>query len=151
MKNLLYPAYHKLYNALYNLDKFEKNKNFFENINYLDNFFSEFRNITFVLQKSLAHTEFIDNYYHLRDRLLKNSTGKWLVDKRNAVVKECPFPLNKKIHITIFSPSSSIVVHCNIYTIDNDIEISELKEEIKSTFDSIESNEVFFFNRICIF
>ena len=54
MASLLYPAMQKFYSALNSLDKFGKEKNFFENISSLDTFFSEYRNITFVLQKSLA-------------------------------------------------------------------------------------------------
>ncbi len=61
-RGLLYPALHKFYSALSSLEKFEKGTNFFDNISYLDNFFSEYRNITFVLQKSLAKTLFMSTY-----------------------------------------------------------------------------------------
>ncbi|MRT93047.1 hypothetical protein [Ancylomarina sp. 16SWW S1-10-2] len=87
MKNsrgLLYPALHKFYSALSSLEKFEKGSNFFDNICHLDNFFSEYRNITFVLQKSLAKTEFRTVYEKLRDKYLVNDVGKWFIGKRNS-------------------------------------------------------------------
>lgn len=61
-RGLLYPAMHKFYSALSSLEKFEKGSNFFDNISYLDNFFSEYRNITFVLQKSLSNTILMSTY-----------------------------------------------------------------------------------------
>ena len=57
MSELLYPAYQKLYSALCHLERFDKEANFFDNISSLDAFFSEYRNITFVIQAQLKHTE----------------------------------------------------------------------------------------------
>lgn len=54
--NLLVPAAQKLYSALSSLERFSKYNNFYDNISSLDNFLSEYRNVTFVIQKSLAHT-----------------------------------------------------------------------------------------------
>src|SRR5579862_1975826 len=102
-RGLLYPALHKFYSALSSLEKFEKGTNFFDNIGYLDNFFSEYRNITFVLQHSLAHTDFLVTYETLRNKYLVNSVGKWFVEKRNEVLKQQPFDLEKRIVITVYS------------------------------------------------
>jgi hypothetical protein len=87
-RGLLYPALHKFYSALSSLEKFEKGTNFFDNIGYLDNFFSEYRNVTFVLQHSLAHTEFLATYNKLRNEYLVNSVAKWFVEKRNGGIKK---------------------------------------------------------------
>lgn len=62
MSGLLYPAYQKFYSALSNLERFNKESNFFDNISAIDSFFTEYRNITFVIQSSLAHTEHIGIY-----------------------------------------------------------------------------------------
>lgn len=95
-RGLLYPAYHKLYSALSSLEKFEKGTNFFDNIAYLDNFLSEYRNVTFMLQKSLAHTEYLSAYEENRNKYLLNDVCKWFTEKRNEVLKQQPFDLEKK-------------------------------------------------------
>ena len=87
MGDLLLPAYQKLYAALQSLERFNKGQDLFENIACIDSFLLEFRNVTFVLQKSLAHTEYISEYFVLRDNYLKNEDCSWLVDKRNQVTK----------------------------------------------------------------
>lgn len=58
----MYPAFQKFYNALSSLERFDKNKDFFENISSLDNFFTEYRNITFVLQKAISKTSYDVKY-----------------------------------------------------------------------------------------
>ena len=104
MDDLLLPAYQKLYAALQSLERFSKGHDLFENIACIDSFLSEFRNVTFVLQKSLAHTEYGVLYEALRDKHLKNDDCKWLVDKRNEVLKEKPFNLEKSLVLTLYHP-----------------------------------------------
>ena len=116
-RGLLYPALHKFYSALNSLEKFEKGTNFFDNISYLDNFFSEYRNITFVLQKSLANTLFMSSYKKLRDQYLVNDVGKWFIEKRNEVLKQQPFNLEKRIVISIYSSQNSLSLPELIFTI----------------------------------
>ena len=60
--DLLLPAYQKLYSALQSLERFSKGQDLFDNIACIDNFLSEYRNVTFVLQKSLAHTDYLSVY-----------------------------------------------------------------------------------------
>ena len=74
MPGLLFPAYQKLYSALSHLERFDKESNFFDNISAIDNFFNEYRNITFVMQESLRHTEHFDAYEKNRDQFL---TDHW--------------------------------------------------------------------------
>lgn len=143
-RGLLYPAFHKFYSALSCLEKFEKGTNFFDNIGYLDNFFSEFRNITFVLQKSLAHTDFRSTYEMLRDQYLVNNVGKWFIEKRNKVLKQQPFNLEKRIVISIYVSKNTVSLPELIFTIDNDVEYSTIVESLKTTFMSLGQLEVMF-------
>lgn len=89
--NLLVPAAQKLYSALSSLERFSKHNDFFDNISSLDSFLSEYRNVTFVIQKSLAHTNLLSIYEETRDEFLSGDLGKWFVGKRNEVLKEHPF------------------------------------------------------------
>lgn len=143
-RGLMYPALHKFYSALNSLEKFEKGSNFFDNIAHLDNFFSEYRNITFVLQKSLKHTSFNEKYEELRDKHLISSVGKWLVDKRNEVLKQQPFDLEKKIIITIYSDGDFVSLPEQSFTIDNDVEFSTLIESLKSLLLKVHAIETMF-------
>ncbi|RYX87256.1 hypothetical protein EON73_01760 [bacterium] len=143
-RGLLYPAFHKFYSALNSLEKFEKGTNFFDNITYLDNFFSEYRNITFVLQKSLGNTKFISIYETLRDRYLVNNVGKWFVDKRNAVLKQQPFDLEKRVAISIYSSEETVELPELTFTIDDDVEYSTIIDSLRKTFLKISPLEVMF-------
>ena len=142
MPSLLYPAMQKYYSALNSLDKFGKEKNFFENISSLDTFFSEFRNITFVLQKSLAHTEYISIYEKLRSKYL--SDCKWFVEKRNETIKQQPFRLVKEIELTIYLPEQSFKVSTMQFTVENDVDLSTLIEQFEQLFAKLSPIEVFF-------
>lgn len=51
--SIIFPALQKYYSALKSLDDFGCHGNFFDDVSHLDTFFSEFRNITFVVQKEL--------------------------------------------------------------------------------------------------
>lgn len=147
MKNsrgLLYPALHKFYSALSSLEKFEKGSNLFDNISHLDNFFSEYRNITFVLQKSLAKTEFRPKYEKLRDKHLINDVGKWFVSKRNSTIKEQPFDLEKRITIKIYSGGDIYSLSEFIFTVENDVDYSTIVESLKETLLNSGQIEVFF-------
>lgn len=125
---------HKFYSALSSLEKFEKGSNFFDNITSLDSFLSEYRNITFVLQKSLAHTEYLTTYEKLRDKYLVNDVCKWFIEKRNAILKQQPFDLEKRIRITIYSDDTNLSLPIFIYTIENDVEYSSIIDSLKKNF-----------------
>lgn len=144
VNGLLYPAMHKFYSALNSLEQFEKRNDFFNNISSLDNFFSEYRNITFVLQKSLAHTEYEDIYNENREKYLLNDTCKWFVEKRNEVLKQHPFNLEKRIIITIYSPQTSIALPERVFTIENDVEYTTIIESLRAFFMHINPIEVYF-------
>lgn len=143
-KGILYPALHKFYNALNSLERFEKGSNFFDNIGHLDNFFSEYRNITFVLQKSIAKTEHMPLYERLRDKYLVNNVGKWFIDKRNSVLKQQPFDLEKRISIKIYTGKDILSLPELVYTIENDENYSSVIESLRSSFLKICEVEIFF-------
>ena len=84
MPGLLFSAYQKFYSALSHLERFDKESNFFDNISAIDSFFNEYRNVTFVMQESLSHTEFFSAYEKNRDLFL---TDHWFVKKRNETIK----------------------------------------------------------------
>jgi len=141
---LLYPAMQKFYNALNNLEKFNKGSNFFDNISCLDSFFSEYRSVTFVLQKSLANTECFHIYETNRDKYLKSDNGTWFLKKRNEVSHEHPFYLEKRMLITVYLPQTSIALPTQIFNIENDVEYSTQIESLKLYFKGINNVEVFF-------
>ena len=129
-QDLLYPAFLKFYSALSSLERFHKEKSFFENISSLDTFFSEFRNVTFVLQKSLAHTDYKLLYENLRDKYF--SGLKWFVDTRNETTKQHPFELIKKIEITAYMPWGSFEILEKQFSVNDDKPLASVIDEAKS-------------------
>ena len=144
MGDLLLPAYQKLYAALQSLERFSKGQDLFENIACIDSFLSEFRNVTFVLQKSLAHTEYISEYTILRDKYLKKEDCSWLLEKRNQVTKEKPFNLEKSFILTLYLPNGAGVFPTDPYTIEDEADYSSIIEMVKRVIEGIPSIEVFF-------
>ena len=144
MDDILLPAYQKLYAALQSLERFNKGQDLFENIACIDSFLSEFRNVTFVLQKCLAHTKYIAVYDTLRDRYLKNDDCSWLVEKRNQVLKETPFNLEKSLCLTLYLPNGAGVFPLEPYTIEDEKDYSSLIEMVKRVIEGIPAIEVFF-------
>ena len=144
MDDLLLPAYQKLYAALQSLERFDKGQDLFENIACIDSFLSEFRNVTFVLQKSLANTEYKASYAELRDKYLKNNDCSWLVEKRNEVLKERPFKLEKLLILTLYHPNGAGVFSTDSFTIEDEQDYSSLIEMVKRVIEGIPAIEVFF-------
>lgn len=142
MSDVLFPAFQKYYSALSSLERFNKEDNFFDNISALDSFFSEYRNITFVLQKSIAHTDYKTIYEKNREKYL--SSCKWLVEKRNEITKEHPFQLIKQIDILVFFPFAGMHVLTKTFAVENNMELSDLLDDLKSFFASVNPIEVFF-------
>lgn len=142
MEGILFSAYQKFYSALCSLERFNKEKDFFENIANLDNFFSEFRNITFVLQKSVAHTEFDAIYKEKRDEYLQDC--KWFIEKRNQVIKQTPFQLVKQIDIKVYYPYKGVRILDKQFSVEDDVELSSLLSELKMFLKEFDENEVFF-------
>lgn len=98
----------KFYSALKSLEEFGANGDFYDDVSSLDKFFSEFRSITFVLQKHLKTEENKKIYNELCDSLLKTDNLKWFVDIRNEVVHETPFQLKKELSLDIYLPVAKL-------------------------------------------
>ena len=148
-KDLLFPAFQKFYSALSSLERFRKENSFFDNISSLDTFFSEFRNITFVLKKSLAHTAYMPIYEKLRSKYL--SDLKWFVETRNQTSKEQPFDLIKCVEITAYMPWCSFEILEKKYTVYDDKPLTSIIDETKKFLDQIHPIEVFFSARFSFF
>ena len=143
-EDLLLPAYQKLYAALNSLERFSKGQDLFDNIACIDSFLAEYRNVTFVLQKSLAHTDYLHVYERLRDKHLKNHQCSWLVNKRNEVLKEKPFALEKQLILNIYLPHAKESFYSKKYTIEDEVNYTSLIESVKNIIEGIPAIEIFF-------
>lgn len=141
MAGIMFPAYQKFYSAVSNLERFCVENCFFDNISCLDNFLSEYRNITFVLQKSIAHTDKKEIYIKNRDKYLEGC--HWFVKKRNEVIKEKPFELEKHIDITKYYPDDKLQITYQRFTVESDETIEKLLNEVKEYINE-STVEVFF-------
>lgn len=141
MPGLLYPAYQKLYSALCNLDRFDKEANLFDNISSLDSFLSEYRNITFVLKTQLSHVGALEVYDKNREKYLSDH---WFVDKRNETSKEHPFQLVKEIRLTFYYPDRELFTVEKAFCVENDQSLEVILPQLKKAFSGINDAEVFF-------
>jgi hypothetical protein len=143
-EDFLLPAYQKLYAALNSLERFSKGQDLFDNIACIDSFLAEYRNITFVLQKSLAHTDYVSAYERLRDKYLKNPQCSWLLNKRNEVLKEKPFALEKQLILNLYLPHIKGVFPSKKFTIEDEVDYISLIEFVKNIIENIPAIEVYF-------
>ena len=125
MAGLLYSAYQKFYSALKNLQRFDKENNFFDNISSLDSFFSEYRSTTLVLQKSLAHTPYISRYKELVE---EKFTDSWMNTQRVKTVHTHPVEFSKQLDISVYLPFGKLVCLRRTFTVDNDIPLASCQE-----------------------
>jgi len=147
--NIIFPALQKYYSALKSLDDFGCHGNFFDDVSHLDTFFSEFRNITFVIQKELKSKENMDTYIDLRNKYLSGETMKWFIETRNKTIKEKPFPLKKELKIDLYLPHGVYSIRDERLTVDFDTSFSEALEAIKNFFiEKLQLVEVFFSSKI---
>ncbi|WP_312060872.1 hypothetical protein [Anaerotignum sp.] len=147
---IIFPALQKYYSALKSLDNFGCcGGNFFDDVSHLDTFFSEFRNITFVVQKELKTKENKDKYIELRNKYLSGETMKWFVDTRNKTTKERPFPLKKELKIDLYLPEGICSLRDEQLTVDFDTSFSEVLDVIKDIFfRKLHLVEIFFSSKI---
>jgi len=141
-QDLLFPAFQKFYSALSSLERFKKDNNFFDNMSSLDMFFSEYRNVTFVLQKSLKSTPYFDVYREMREKHL--SGLDWFNETRTIITHEHPFDLEKKIDITAYLPWKSFDVSSKTFSVTNDQPLSSLIDQAKVFLIPFGPVEVFF-------
>jgi len=143
---LIYPILQKFYNALSNLEEIEPSDYIFENIPKIDAFFQEFRNITFVMQKSFNTPELKVFYEAKREEYLSNNCMKWFVDVRNKTVKQSPFNLEKAISLKTYVAANNFDEFRTLLTTDRDKNLTDLFKEISGILEERYKNwlEVFF-------
>ena len=141
MPGLMYPAYQKFYSAISCLARFQKEHNFFENISCLDTFLSEYRSITLVMQKSLAHTPHIETY---RNLIATECLDPWLNVQRVKSVHTHPIEFTKKVDISIYFPDREINILSKSFSVEDDVPLSTLNDDLKELFTGINPIEVFF-------
>lgn len=143
--DIIGPALQKYYSALKSLDDFARIGDFYDDISNLDKFFSEFRNITFVIQKGLGSEENKQIYEALREECLKGDVLKWFVNIRNKTTKEKPFELTKELAFDVYLPGRTVSFQDERLVIDFDSSFNEAVEYIQSiVLDKLKMVETFF-------
>lgn len=117
MDCILYTSWQKYYNALSSLNMITPSAGLIDNISNIDNFFLEFRNITFVMQKSLKNAN-QKNIYSKYLYIITTDDMGWFIDKRNEICKEFPFKLEKEILIFDYINHTKILVRDIIHDIN---------------------------------
>lgn len=141
----LLPALQKFYNALRHLERFSLESSFFDNIGALDVFLSEFRSVTFVLQKSLGGNQDPVYQKNLSEYLLRDvRVAEWLNEQRTNVVHKHPFTLKKVVRIIIYSWGNAFEFKRFEQTLEDDRPIGDYKQMIRNTFMSIAAPEINF-------
>ena len=144
-----YGLLQKFYSALKNIEEFSISKDIFDNISLLDNFFSEFRNITFVAQKSFSDIGLRDEYEGIRNKYLISEDMRWFVDKRNNTTKQKPFDLKKDIAFDFYLQSRKLTVIDDRLSLDYDEKFNTARQFIeKILIEKVGLIEVFFSSRI---
>ena len=115
----MFSSFQKFYSALNNINRFRLENNSFENTSYLDNFFSEFRNITFVLQKSIPDGNKNIFYKELSEQYFSSEEMKWFVTKRNDETHIKPTSFIRVFNIEVYG-FSSIITKQSIFYDEND-------------------------------
>lgn len=143
--SLLFPALQKFYNALRLLNQFSVEKSFFENIGCLDTFLTEYRSVTFALQKSLGRK---DDPIYIKNRnefLAKDKNiSDWFIDNRNVVDHEHPFKLKKQLRVVIYDTHSSVEFKKYEQTVEKDSPEGDYLTSIRNTILSVAAPEIYF-------
>lgn len=146
MTDIIYPILQKYYNALNSLNSLNIAKNIFESTPLIDNFFAEFRNITFVMQKSFNTKELKEYYTKKRKEFLNDNNLRWFIDKRNETVKEYPFKLEKEILVYAYLPDYCGKIVDSRLNIDNDVPLETIEQVIKAYLIKYNKNSDIYFS-----
>lgn len=146
MPDIIYPILQKYYNALNSLNSLSITKDIFESIPLIDNFFAEFRNITFIMQKSFNTKELKEYYRKKQEELLNDDSLRWFIDKRNETVKENPFKLEKEVEVYVYLPDFCGKIIDSRLSIDNDIPLDTLEQVIKTYLVKYNKNSDIYFS-----
>jgi hypothetical protein len=147
----MYPVLQKYYSALRHAKGLTASGSLFDCISSLDSFLSEFRNITFVMQKQFNSQDDKQYYERLRDKHLVAPHMRWFIDKRNETTKQAPFNLEKIITLEIYSSGDVLTLQRDAITVENDTTVDEIKTELIELLDSLsDEKEVFFSVRLSL-
>lgn len=146
MPDLIYPMLQKYYNALNSLNSLSIAKDIFESIPLVDNFFAEFRNITFVMQKSFNTKELKEYYRKKQEEFLNDDSLRWFIDKRNETVKENPFKLEKEISVYVYLPDYCGKIVDSRLNVDNDVPLETIEQVIKAYLIKYNKNSDIYFS-----
>jgi len=148
---MIYPILQKYYSALKHTKGLTADNSLFDCISSLDSFFSEFRSITFVMQKQFSGQEEKKFYETLRDRYLTAPHMRWFIDKRNETTKQSPFALEKKITVEIYSDGDVLTLKRDAITVEGNTSTDEIKGELLDLLAPLSENgEVFFSVRLSL-
>lgn len=143
--NILFPALQKYYSALKSLYDFGQHGDFFDDVSNLDKFFSEFRNITFVIQKGVGTEENKAIYTELRTKYLAGEISKWFVDTRNKTTKEKPFDLKKELCLDMYLPGGLLTLTDSRLVVNFEDSFGDALDFIRTAFlEQFGLKEVFF-------
>lgn len=141
---ILEPALQKYYSALKSLYEFGLQGDFFDDVSNLDKFFSEFRNITFVVQKGVGKENKVV-YTELRTQYLAGESSKWFVDARNKTTKEKPFDLKKELCLDLYLPGGVLTLTDSRLVVNFEDSFDDALEFIRTAFlEQFGLKEVFF-------
>lgn len=148
--NIVFGSLQKYYSALKSLEEFGITGDFFDDISNLDKFFSECRNITFVIQKNLKTPEDKDFYIGLKQKyLINNKDAQWLVNKRNETTKENPFNLKKELIFDLYVENEVVRIKNDNLVLDYDESFSQLVDFLyNEILIKISEKQVYFTSRI---
>lgn len=146
---ILGPALQKYYSALKSLYDFGQHGDFFDDVSNLDKFFSEFRNITFVVQKGVGTEENKKIYTQLQTQYLTGETSKWFIEARNRTIKEKPFELKKELRLDLYLPGGVLTLTDSRLVVNFEDSFDDAVEFIRTAFlEQFGLKEVFFSAKI---
>ena len=143
--SLILSALQKFYSALKQLKQFSVENDYFDNVACIDTFLTEYRSVTFALQKSLGRKD-DPVYIKNRDIYLKGdkALSDWLIDQRNIVDHEHPFSLKKELRVVIYDFGNAVVFQQYEQKVDKDEPVGNYLQAIKDTFKNIQIQEINF-------
>ena len=146
---ILGPALQKYYSALNSLYDFGQHGDFFDDVSNLDKFFSEFRNITFVVQKGVGTEENKAIYTKLQTQHLTGETSKWFKETRNKTIKEKPFDLKKELCLDLYLPGGVLTLTDSRLVVNFEDSFGDALDFIRTAFlDGFGLKEIFFSAKI---
>ena len=146
---VVFPALQKYYSSLNHIAHFYYDNDFCDNISSLDAFFSEFRSITYVLQKSISdNNNYKQIYEECRNNYLINC--KWLNELRITSIHKHPIEYIKSVLIEFYEPSGASITLKKEYNLLNNKKLDEILNDLSKEFEK-RMPEIFLSTRFYIY